>query len=109
MPGHRARGCLRKRTCKICSKRHPTGLHQENFQFKHKKNPDDDSKNETVNSTIIMATKSDSSAVPTRMFEDDSFESMPIVPVILKSPNAEIVTYAMLDNCCTGTFVLEEL
>ena len=31
------------------------------------------------------------------------------MPVMLKSPNAEVMTYAMLGTCCTGTFVLEEL
>jgi hypothetical protein len=34
---------------------------------------------------------------------------MPIVPAILKSPDAEVITYAMLDNCSTGTFVLQDL
>ena len=41
--------------------------------------------------------------------EIDYVESMPIVPVILKSSYAEIITYAMLDNCSTRTSVLEDL
>ena len=34
---------------------------------------------------------------------------MPIVPVKLKANGKEIITYAMLDNCSTGTFVQEDL
>ena len=30
-PGHRAHGCAQQRTCKSCSRRHPTGLHDDNF------------------------------------------------------------------------------
>ncbi len=34
---------------------------------------------------------------------------MPIIPVILRSAEAELVTYAMLNSCSTGTFILEDL
>ena len=30
--GHRSRGCLKRRSCKICSGRHPTALHDKNYQ-----------------------------------------------------------------------------
>jgi hypothetical protein len=38
----------------------------------------------------------------------DFVGSLPIVPVIQRSSEAELITYAMLDNCSTGTFILEE-
>ena len=41
--------------------------------------------------------------------EESSFSTMPIVPVKLKANGKEIITYAMLDNCSTGTFVREDL
>ena len=31
---------------------------------------------------------------------------MPIVPIIVRSAETELITYAMLDNCSTGTFIL---
>ena len=34
---------------------------------------------------------------------------MPIVPVKLRANDKEITTYAMLDNCSTGTFILEDV
>ena len=34
---------------------------------------------------------------------------MPIVPAKLKANGKEIITYAMLDNCSTGTFIRESL
>lgn len=37
-----------------------------------------------------------------------SIESMPIVPVKLRSNEKEIITYAMLDSCSTGTFISED-
>ena len=41
--------------------------------------------------------------------EESSFSTMPIVLVKLKANGKEIITYAMLDNCSTGTFVREDL
>jgi hypothetical protein len=33
---HRSRGCIQRHSCKTCSGRHPTGLHDENFRMKNK-------------------------------------------------------------------------
>ena len=35
--------------------------------------------------------------------------AVPIVPVRLKDAGIEVLTYAMLDSCSTGTFVLEDV
>ncbi len=35
--GHTSKGCLHKRTCKICGKRHPSALHIDNFVFQSTK------------------------------------------------------------------------
>ena len=32
-PGHRSNGCAKRRTCKKCSRRHPSGLHDDNFRI----------------------------------------------------------------------------
>ncbi len=34
---------------------------------------------------------------------------MPIVPVKLIADNREVITYAMLDSCSTGTFILDDV
>ena len=35
-PGHRAHGCAQRRTCKSCSRRHPTGMHDDSFTLNQK-------------------------------------------------------------------------
>jgi hypothetical protein len=74
MPGHRSRGCSQKRTCKTCSRRHPTGLHVENFQ------------------PIVNHQKS----ITRKVRKEEPVGSMPIVPIIVRSAETELVTYAML-------------
>ena len=53
-PGHTSRGCTQRRTCKICSGRHPTGLHDDNFKPRNKQQNDDPKKknNESVKEKI---------------------------------------------------------
>ena len=48
-------------------------------------------------------------AIQNETQDEDFAESMPIVPVILRSSDTEVITYAMLDSCSTGTFVLEDI
>ena len=55
MPGHRSRGCSQKRTCKTFSRRHPTGLHVENFQPIVKK-PANDNVVKNVESALTTIT-----------------------------------------------------
>ena len=35
--------------------------------------------------------------------------AVPVVPVKLKAAESEVFTYAMLDNCSSGTFILEDV
>ena len=39
----------------------------------------------------------------------ESVTAFSVVPVRLKSAEREVLTYAMLDTCSTGSFVLEEI
>ncbi|XP_028418430.1 uncharacterized protein LOC114543776 [Dendronephthya gigantea] len=118
-PGHRSRGCIQRRICKTCSGWHPTGLHDENFRPKSKTteetkknedttpkgNPDEDNPADSAKNCAFAV--ADEVACDASKIEF-SVESMPIVPVRLKSNNKEIITYAMLDSCSTGTFITEE-
>ncbi|CAB4008562.1 Hypothetical predicted protein [Paramuricea clavata] len=112
--GHRSRGCIQRRSCKTCSGRHPTGLHDENFRMKNK-NSDEPSKDidRTEDGNSDNQRKSCSYAAAHEVVCDSSnvkfsIESMPIVPVRLRSNDKEIITYAMLDSCSTGTFISED-
>ena len=107
MPGHISRGCSQKRMCKTCSRCHPTGLHVKNFQPILKK-PANDNVEKNVESAATLTTTA-ASDMTRRINEKGLAGSMPIVPVIVRSAETESVTYAMLDNCSTGTFILEDL
>jgi len=40
---------------------------------------------------------------------EESVSAVPIVPVRLRSAEREVLTYALLDACSTGSFVLEDI
>ncbi|XP_046557263.1 uncharacterized protein LOC124266512 [Haliotis rubra] len=44
---HAVKGCLRKRICRKCGKRHPTALHDDNFQMRHSSQHSTDTKYQT--------------------------------------------------------------
>lgn len=108
-PGHKSHGCAQRRSCKKCSRRHPTGLHHDNFrlnlvQTKHQ-NPSDHPTDDTVITDHVEMDEAVCNVVGTR----NSVTAVPIVPVRLRAAESEVLTYAMLDSCSTGTFVLEDL
>ena len=106
MYGHRSRGCLQKRTCKVCNGHHPTGLHQDNFQMQRQTKKSNDNKtDDRVKNAAIKITTSD--VIRDKSPKNNFVELIPIVPVMLKSDDAGVKTYAMLDNCSTGTLILE--
>lgn len=50
--GHRSRGCLKRRSCKICSGRHPTALHDKSYKpSKNKQVQREPGKNKIINSS----------------------------------------------------------
>ena len=84
--GHISKTCTQKRICTICNGTHPTGMHR--FED-----------------------------IPTRstvqqLSEEDELVSMCVMPVRLThkdNPGKEVIVYAVLDDCCKGTFVLENV
>ncbi|CAB4026752.1 Hypothetical predicted protein, partial [Paramuricea clavata] len=87
MPGHRSRGCSQKRTS-YCEK------------------PANDNVAKNVESALTTIT---ANSMTRKVREEGPVGSMPIVPIIVRSAETELITYAMLDNCSTGTFILEDL
>ena len=87
---HGLNKCEYKRTCTICSQAHPTALHKED-----KPKPD-----------IQM-----SRAIHTEEESTDKEIGMPILPVKVyhrDHPKKYVVVYAMLDNCSSGVFILQD-
>ena len=107
--GHRSNGCARRKTCKTCSRRHPTGFHDDNFRLNQvatkKQNPSSEQSTDVLTATHIETEEAVCSAVGT----GNPTTALPIVPVRLKAAKKEVLTYAMLDSCSTGTFLLEDI
>ena len=95
--GHRSNGCAQRKTCKTCSRRHPTGLHDDNFRLNQvatkKQNPSSEQSTDVLTATHVETEEAFCSAVGTG----------------LKAAGKEVLTYAMLDSCSTGTFLLEDI
>ena len=88
--------------CKVCSGRHPTVLHGLKTQKYKKKgnNEDTDTKEDKPEEVKCTSTNTRPGVI-----------SMCIVPVQIKSKDTSktIHTYALLDSCSQGTFILDQL
>ncbi|XP_074606450.1 uncharacterized protein LOC141859501 [Acropora palmata] len=101
--GHRSNGCAQRRKCKTCSRRHPTGLHDKNFQPTQAAAEQQNSAKGPISD--IQANKAICNVVAT----GTALTAVPVVLVKLKAAESEVVTYAMLDNCSSGTFIHEDV
>ena len=107
--GHRSSGCAQRRTCKKCFRRHPTGLHDDNFRLIPAASVQQISSPPQQEDTMVNAHTEMNEAACNATGIDKTVSAVPIVPVRLRFAGSEVVTYAMLDNCSTGSFVLKEL
>ena len=85
---HGLNKCEEKRTCKTCNQAHPTALHKDDIE-----------KIET------------SRAIHAEENAKDTAIGMPILPVKIyhrDNPSQHVVVYAMLDNCSSGVFILQD-
>ena len=106
---HTSKGCLQKRICKTCGKRHPTAFHVQNFQFKtpsELQNAQTDNQGNTVSSGMISTstcyTVSEGSL-------NVVFQAILPVKVRQGSSGKTIDTYALYDNGSTGCFITDHL
>ncbi|XP_067265626.1 uncharacterized protein [Chanodichthys erythropterus] len=97
--------CKRRHTCNICSRRHPTCLH-------------DDRKQRPVEATTNSSTSTENHAslemhnVVSHASTQHASATSSIVPVLVSSiqePHREVLTYAILDTQSDSTFVLEDV
>ena len=107
---HTSKGCLQKRTCTKCDRNHPTGMHDDNFRAKFRERWKD-----VKESTTQFEDPPKPIESPSVMYayvaakEDGVVSLLPIIPIRLRLKEREVVTYAMLDNCSTGTFITENV
>ena len=108
---HNARNCPKRRTCKECNGKHPTGLHG----YRHKKKESntattqtDDQPEENLSSN---STQIDTKDVKTFTTNVENEISMGVVPIVIrhKDTNKEMSTFALLDPCSQGCFVKDDI
>jgi len=106
---HTSKGCLRKRTCKTCGKRHPSALHIDNFRL-----PTSNDGRSSRNS--CNRTNSDDVRDETNICNSASTVSVEtvlqaILPVNVRQRGSSkiVTTYALYDNGSTGCFMTEDL
>ena len=101
--GHRSNGCAQRRKSKTCSRRHPTGLHDVNFQ------PTQAAAEQQNSAKGPMSDIQANEAICNVVATGTALTAVPVVPVKLKAAESEVFTYAMLDNCSSGTFIHEDV
>ena len=107
--GHRSNGCAQRRTCKRRDRRHPTGLHDDNFRPYQPTVKNQNSSNEQSVDVVTASLAETEEAVCSVVGAGNPVTALPIVPVTLKAAGTEVLTYAVLDSCSTGIFVLEDV
>ena len=94
---HRSNGCAQRRTCKTCSRRHPTGLHDDSVRLDRavtkNQNPSSGQSLNDVTTSRIETEEAVCSVVGT----GNPVTAVPIVPVRLIAGGNEVLTYALLD------------
>lgn len=104
--GHITKDCKTRHVCGVCSRRHPTCLHEErekrSGETKRSSTSDfrEGQENQQVRKVLSHVVTQNTSATSS------------IVPVFLssmKEPQKEILTYALLDTQSDSSFVLEDL
>ena len=104
LPEHTAKACRKRRVCKICAMKHPTGLIGYVPRWK-------------VGGTADKGKDGDSNTVKTNFVEMDlkrasakmasKIISMCVIPIKITQAETkrEVSTFAMLDNCSQGSFI----
>ena len=102
-----ARNCPKRRECKICLGKHPTGLHGLKFSSKKA----DDNKSSTDDEKTVMSNCAYVGDSNNNYTGDLRVLSMCVVPVRIwhEKSNKEIISFAMLDACSHETFSTNKL
>ena len=107
VPNHKSVNCRRRKTCEVCSRRHPTTLHEYNASTVQATSNTQEENAEPAKQSVSLAT------TLSTIQEEDSFHPVTsivrqFVPVWLSTtdaPDNEILVYAILDNQSDTTFI----
>ena len=104
-PKHTGRNCSRRRNCKICLAKHPTGLHGHKIKRK------DGSKSDYAQGKAVKNNCANIKDVQCESTGTGEVLSMCVVPVKVphKNSDKETMIFAMLDSCSQGTFATTSL
>ena len=108
--GHLSKDCKMKKTCKVCTKRHPTCLHGD-YEAIFRNNNVEEQVNEHVEENQLRNNDKPEEILNLHVSQDN-YNSGMIVPVYVsskQSPDKEILTYALLDTQSDSAFVLDQI
>ena len=110
---HQSRNCWQKSTCKICSKSHPTALHNPEWKQDLKKEQSKFSTVEATHKSANEVAKSSSESAPEAKVHSVNISKASysmMVPVYISSNDTnERLIYAMLDTQSDACFITEEV
>ncbi|XP_026214228.1 uncharacterized protein LOC113160973 [Anabas testudineus] len=101
-PGHSARECRHRHTCDVCKGKHPTYLHDDNFNKGKATAASNQSSVSEGPTALSLSVKS----------EQPSFNTSMIVPVWLSSvsnPGVEQLVYALLDTQSDTVYIDQDV
>ena len=106
-PKHRACNCSKRRTCKICLGRHPSGF--QGFQYKKKDGATKHNSQHQESSVTSNCANVDN--IQCESVSTEYVLNMCVVPVKIQHNQSddEITAFAMLDACSQGTFITQNL
>ena len=106
---HSTKACTRRLTCSDCKGNHPTPLHGYIPKLMKDRSDGSQDNGDSGNIKSNYATLgNDVKCLRTTAKSGSKIISMCIIPVKIKhgDNNKKVTTYAMLDNCCQGCFIL---
>ncbi|KAG1930139.1 hypothetical protein F2P79_022561 [Pimephales promelas] len=99
-PGHFAKECRRRHTCDVCKLRHPTSLHDYNYEYNgYRKQPTVNNESEITDATSLNVTREGHSVITSMI--------VPVWVSSVKNPSNEQLVYALLDTQSDTTFIDE--
>ena len=108
---HVSKGCIKRRTCKKCKKRHPTALHIDGFTM-NRESIGNEPRAMEVQSIVVSNGRTDVSKTecdPTNCRETVVLHAILPVKVTQKGSGKSVTTYAFYYNGSGGCFATESI